>query len=184
MRLIIFFFVSLTTLNSFATNPTNTLGHKIVTLSTSWEKESKKLIEYHGLSGFCSDPEFRDVVYELLNEIHYYHALLYKELLETSDQHDQKKLRKVLIEMEIIEKDYAIESFNDFFRERCVDQKSLEKNAKQHKSGFGVHSYHGKIYVMEEELRRYIDKLSKRIGKVKKHVKHLNLHTPFDIEAM
>ncbi|MEQ8339045.1 MAG: hypothetical protein RIA62_16915 [Cyclobacteriaceae bacterium] len=184
MRLIIFFFFSLVAIQGFATNPANTLGRKIITLSTSWEKESRKLIEYHGLSGFCSDSEFRGVVYELLNEIHYYHAILYKELLETSDQHDQKKLRKVLSELEIIERDYAIESFNDFFRERCVDQKYLEKNAKQHKSGFGVHSYHGKIYVMEEELRRYIQKLSKRIGRVKQHVKHLNLHTPINIEAM
>ena len=182
MRLIIFFLFAFATINSYATNPTNTLGRKIILLSTSWEKESKKLIEYHGLTGFCSDPEFRSVVYELLNEIHYYHALLYKELLETSDQHDQKKLRKVLTEMEIIEKDYAIESFNDFFRERCMDQRTLEKNSKQYKSGFGVHSYHGKIYVMEEELRRYIDKLSKRIGRVKRHVKHLNLHTPLEVE--
>tara|TARA_Y100001972_G_C7652321_1_gene328089 strand:+ start:139 stop:693 length:555 start_codon:yes stop_codon:yes gene_type:complete len=184
MRLIIFFFFSLAAIHGYATNPANTLGRKIITLSTSWEKESKKLIEYHGLSGFCSDPEFRGVVYELLNEIHYYHALLYKELLITSDQHDQKKLNKVLNEMEIIERDYAIESFNDFFRERCLDQKTMEKNSKQYKSGFGVHSYHGKIYVMEEELRRYIEKLSKRIGRVKKHVQHLNLHTPIDIEAM
>lgn len=182
MRLIIFVFIAIAVNISYADNSNNTLGNKIITLSTSWEKESKKLIEYHGLTGFCSDPEFRSVVYELLNEIHYYHALLYKELLMTSDQHDQQKLRKVLAEMEIIERDYAIESFNDFFRERCLDQKTLEKNSKQYKSGFGVHSYHGKIYVMEEELRRYIEKLSKRIGRVKRHVKHLNLHTSVEIK--
>ncbi len=174
--------IAFASINSYATNPSNTLGRKIILLSTSWEKESKKLVEYHGLTGFCSDAEFRNVVYTLLNEIHYYHALLYKELLMTSDQHDQKKLRKVLSELEIIEKDYAIESFNDFFRERCLDQKALEKNSKQHKSGFGVHSYHGQIYVMEEELRRYIDKLSKRIGRVKRHVKHLNLHSDISLE--
>lgn len=163
------------TIQAYSNHLNTSLRNKIIALSTSWEEESKKLIKYKGLAGFCNDSEFRTTYYDLLKEIHHYHAMLYEELIRTSDQHDQKKMKKVLEEIEIIEQDYNIERFNDFFKERCYDQKDLERNSKQHLSGFGVHSYHGKIYVMEEELRRYIEKLTKRISKVKKHIKHLHL---------
>lgn len=177
MRSILFIFCLINALQAFPNNSNTALRSKIISLSISWEEESKKLIEYRGLSGFCNDLEFRNDYYDLLKEIHQYHGMLYEQLIRTSDQHDQRKMNKVLEELEIIEKDYNIVSFNDFFRERCYDQKDLEKNTRQHQSGFGTHSYHGKIYVMEEELRRYIEKLTKRITKVKKHIRHLHLET-------
>ncbi|XOV93459.1 MAG: hypothetical protein ACFHWX_01865 [Bacteroidota bacterium] len=175
MRSILFIFFLICSIQAFPNNTNKALRSKIISLSITWEEESKKLVQYKGLSGFCNDLEFRTSYYDLLKEIHQYHGLLYEQLIRTSDQHDQKKMNKVLEELEFIEKDYNIISFNDFFRERCYDQQDMEKNTRQHKSGFGVHSYHGKIYVMEEELRRYIEKLTKRITLVKKHIRHLHL---------
>ncbi len=178
MRSILFLLCFLYLIQAFSNNSNTALRSKIITLSISWEEESKKLIEYRGLSGFCNDLEFRSDYYDLLKEIHEYHGLLYEQLVRTSDQHDQKKMHKVLDEIEIIERDYNITAFNDFFRERCYDQNDLEKNTKKYLSGFGVHSYKGKIYVMEEELRRYIEKLTKRINRVKRHIRHLHLESP------
>ncbi len=157
-----------------------TIEHKIIELASNWKEESKRLTEYVGLSGFCMDGDYRNVVYGLLNEIHSYHAILYQGLLETSNHHDQKKMHEVLDEIEKIEGNYNMESFNDFFRERCYAQADLEKRLNHYKAGFGVHSYYGKIYVMEEELNRYLKKFSKSIIKVKKHLKHLHMEKVAD----
>ena len=173
MRSIVLVLGLLATGNLMADNLS--LKTKIGILATSWEVESKRLTEYVGLSGFCMDEGYRNVVHTLLNEIHHFHGILYEELKATADHHDQKKLRKVLNEIEKIEEDYNIESFNDFFRERCYAQQKLEKRSDHYKAGFGVHSYYGKIYVLEEELYRYLKRFEKSIFKIKKHMKHLHI---------
>ena len=150
--------------------PAMELEARVIALAGHWEKEMALLTQYHGLASFCQSADHREGVFGLLDDIHNYHGLLYQELLETTHHHSARTIRRILKHLDKLEANYNIQSFNAFFGERCEAQRVLETMARQYKSGFGMHSYDGKIHVLEIEMHRYLKTLTKRISKVKKHV--------------
>jgi len=170
MKLPIIVFLIQLFLSIGAPLPAMELEARVIALAGHWEREMALLTQYHGLASFCESADHREGVYGLLDEIHNYHGLLYQELLETTHHHSARTIRRILKHLVKLEEDYSIQNFNAFFGERCKAQTELEAMARQYKSGFGMHSYDGKIHVLEIEMHRYLKTLTKRISKVKKHV--------------
>ena len=145
---------------------------KILTLSDHWKKEMRTLENYRGLETFCWDQSQRQIIFNLLEEIHEYHDALYEDLQTTQYNHSKRTIQRILKHIDKLEEKYNPQDFNQFFQSQCALQSKIQRKSDHYRAGFGVHSYEGKIYVQETEMYRYLKRLTKRIDRIKKHVEH------------
>lgn len=143
---------------------------KIISLSDDWNQQVGAIVDNNGLRTFCSNDDERYVIFQLLDEIHYYHDLLEEDLKTTNYNHSKRQIKRILKHMEKIDEKYHPMEFARFFREQCDLQTKLDKNSDQYDSSFGYHTYNGKIYVQEVEIQRYLKNLNKSIDRIKEDV--------------
>ena len=163
---VLFFSFESLSADPFATERT------IIRLSQDWHKEMMIVAEYEGLKSFCSNDLQRQIISSLLDEIHYYHDVLEADLQSTTYNHSGRTIRRLLKEIDKFNAEYHPEDFADFFREQCWLRSRTEKNAKRYNTGFGTHSYGGMVYSQEVVADWYLKRLSKKIGRIQKHVEH------------
>lgn len=155
-----------------------TLEMRILRVSAQWKDEMHKLTEYHGLRSFCEEANYRNEVFALLHEIHAYHDELERVLKDPISAHSNRVARRLIRHLDHLEKHYNVHAFKLFFREQCGLQKKIEDKAKHYSAGFGVHSYGGKIYAQEVDMYRYINKLTRKISRIRRHVAHFYRRKP------
>lgn len=130
------------------------------------------LSEYKNLKIFCSDDQYRETIFGLLEEIHDYHDMLEADLDTTNYIHSQRTIKRILVHMSKLDSKFNQKDFIYFFREQCTFQSKIEKNADHYNAGFATNSYGGKVYAQEVVMYRYLKRLTKRVQRIKKHVEH------------
>lgn len=175
--LLIFLTVSVTILRANSNSVSETsepfyTEKKIIELSDNWHRKMMTLSKYQNLKAFCSDDQYRQLVFELLDDIHRYHDILEIELQTTQYNHSKRTIQRILKHMDKLDEKFKPADFTLFFREQCMLQSQIEKNANHYKAGFGTHSYGGKVYTQEVEMYRYLKRLTRRISSIESHVSH------------
>jgi hypothetical protein len=152
-----------------------TLGQKINQLTFDWDLKSEELNSYEGLGEFCQNLDYRTEFVQLLNDIHHYDSVLYQRLLRASRTHHSRDIQKAIKDIEEFEKGYSMKKFIHFLHQECIDQKDIEKHAKELKTEIGSESYSGQIYILEIELNKYIKHITTRVDHIRKHVDHFHV---------
>ncbi|MFT6865829.1 MAG: hypothetical protein ACJA08_000655 [Cyclobacteriaceae bacterium] len=162
-------------LSQIAFGQDETLGQKIDDITFKWDYKSKELNSYEGLSKFCLEKEYREDFISMLHDIHHYDSVLYQRLLKASRISDSKEISKAIKDIEKFEESYSMKKFMHFLHDECQDRNDIEKHAKELKSEIGSESYSGQIYIIENELNKYIKHITARVDHIRKHVHHLHV---------
>ncbi len=160
----------------FAQEDGKTLGKIIDDLTYKWDDEAKGLNNYEGLAKFCINEEYRLGIINLLKDIHHYDSVLYDRLIKvTRTGKSNHEIKKTIDEIEKFEEGYDMRSFIHFLHTECSARKEIEHNAEDLKDEIGFYSYDGQIYVLENELSRYVNHITKRVDHIREHVHHLHI---------
>ncbi len=135
----------------------------ILLLSVNLDAEMMALSKYKNLQAFCSDNSYRQTIFSMLDQIHEYHDMLEKDLLETTYNHSRRTIERILSHMDKLDRKFNPDDFTSFFKEQCSFQSRIEKYSDHYKAGFGMHSYGGRVYAQEVVMYRYTKRLTKRI---------------------
>ncbi len=167
-------FVSLWLLSITSTLNANSLEteKKIISLSDNWNQYVGQINDSRGLKNFCSNDDERHQIFELLDEIHYYHDQLELDLKKTKYNHSKRQIKRILKHMSRIDEKYHPMQFARFFREQCTEQSVVDKNSNHYETSFGPHTYDGKVYMQEVQVQRYLKRLTKSIDRIKEDVEH------------
>lgn len=153
-----------------------TLGKIIDDLTYKWDDEAEAMNSYEGLAKFCINEEYRLGILNLLNDIHHYDSVLYDRLLKASRFGRQThEMKKTIEEIEKFETGYDTKSFVHFLHTECNARSEIERNAEDLKAEIGFYSYDGQIYVLENELDKYVSHITKRVDHIREHVHHLHI---------
>jgi hypothetical protein len=145
---------------------------KIISLSENWADQVIEMTNSSVLKAFCRNDVQQQSIFSLLDEIHYHHDVLEEELRSTTFNHSRRYITRILKHMDKLDEKYHPDEFAEFFGEQCLLQTKIEKKSHQYRSGFGGHSYTGKVYAQEVVTYRYLKRLTKRISRIKKNVEH------------
>ncbi len=176
-KLLIFSFLILFALSSsYGQDESKTLGKIIDDLTYKWDDEASSLNNYDGLAKFCINEDYRLGIIQLLKDIHHYDSVLYDRLLKASRFGNQSHaIKKTIDEIEKFEEGYDMRSFVHFLHTECSARSEIEKNADDLKEEIGFYSYDGQIYVLENELNKYVSHITKRVDHIREHVHHLHI---------
>ncbi|MEP4533188.1 MAG: hypothetical protein ABJ004_08880 [Cyclobacteriaceae bacterium] len=156
--------------------PDNTNRYKVekrvLALSARINAEMMALAEYKNLKVFCNDDTYRETIFVLLEQIHWYHDILEDDLQSTKYNHSQRVIKRILKHLEKLEKKYNPAFFEDFFEDQCRFQSQIEENSTHYRAAFGTHSYGSRVYAQEVSMYRYLKTLTRRVERVKHHVEH------------
>ena len=162
--------------SSYSQEDGKTLGKIIDDLTYTWDDEAKALNSYEGLAKFCINEEYRLGIIELLKDIHHYDSVLYDRLIQaTRHGNSNHEIKKTIDEIKKFEEGYDMKSFIHFLHTECSARKEIERNAKELKDEIGFYSYDGQIYVLENELNKYVSHITKRVDHIREHVHHLHI---------
>ncbi len=133
------------------------------------------LSEYKNLKIFCQSDSYRATIFNLLEEIHLYHDILEDDLQKITYNHSKRTIKRMLAHMDKLDRHFNYDAFTDFFSEQCSFQSRIEKHSTHYSAGFATHSYGGKVYAQEVVMYRYLNRLTKRVEKIRKHVERFHI---------
>lgn len=151
------------------------IERKIIVLSANLDVEMMALSNYKNLKTFCSNDNYRETIFALLDQIHEYHDILELDLQSTTYNHSKRTITRILSHMDKLDEKFNPEDFTAFFDDQCSFQSKIEKYSDHYKAGFATHSYGGKVYAQEVVMYRYLKRLTKRVKRIKKHVEHFHI---------
>ncbi len=161
--------------STFAQEEKERLDDKIDELTYKWDLEADKLASYGGLYYLCSDKAYRSEIFTLLSDIHHYDTILYDILIDLSGRNDDKEIQRTLRDIEKFENQYDTENFIEFMREECKAMFAIEKNSDDTRNEVGITSYSGQVYLLENELFKFVKQATNRVDKIREHIHHLNV---------
>lgn len=160
----------------FGQEDNKTLGKIIDDLTYKWDDEAKTLDNYDGLAKFCVNEGYRLAIIKLLKDIHHYDSVLYDRLVKASRFGNQShEIKKTISDIEKFEEGYDMKSFIHFLHTECSARNEIEKNSDKLKEDIGFYSYDGQIYVLENELAKFVSHITKRVDTIRDHVHHLHI---------
>lgn len=141
-------------------------------LTSEWLSVSGDLKTYQGLNRFCQSAQYRQDVVDVLDLMHHYDSLVLNVLLDPSYdlQISHREYKNTVKDIQQFEENYSIKKFMDFLRQSCRARNDLEKNKADLMKGSGVHSYDGKILVLENELRKFLKNIDKKVIAIDDHL--------------
>jgi hypothetical protein len=152
------------------------LGKIIDDLTYTWDLEAKSIEKYEGFSKFCTNKEYREQIVRLLKDIHHYDSVLYDRLKKAAQfgTHNHE-VKKTIADIEKFEKEYDMKSFLKFLQQECHARAEIEKHRKELETEVGDESYDGKIYILQNEIVKYVHHITKRVDTIRDHVHHLHI---------
>ena len=151
----------------------HTLRVKVDDLISKWDEEAINLASYEGLNKFCLNKEYRYETIDLLRDIHHYDSVLYERAVIAQQKSKDHEIKKLMKEIEKFEKKYSMNEFIEFLRDECYARNDLEKHREELKAEVGANSYDSQVYIVELELQKYINHITKRLDNIREHVDHL-----------
>ena len=176
MRLIIPAVLLLMAFTTIGQESTERLDDRIDEVTYNWDLEADKLATYDGLLFVCGNKEYRTQILGMLTEIHHLDSVLSDVLVKLSRTNDDKEIKKTLKDIEKFEAEYGTKNFIHFMNEECKAAREIERDADDTKNEVGETSYSGQVYLLETELYKYVNQITKRVDKIRQHVHHLSTH--------
>ncbi len=139
-------------------------------LTIEWDNGAEKLSTYEGLKEYCRVKPYRDRTIKLLNNIHHYDTVLFQIVTEKFEMEKDPEAKATIDDIETLEVDYTTKSFLVFLREECQESNFIENNLGR----AGGEEYKQEVAALEEELKKYIDAITRQIDLIDDHVHHLN----------
>jgi hypothetical protein len=146
----------------------DSINVKFDRLAAEWLAVSGEMKTYEGLNFYCNDKEYHEGVNNLLVQIHHYDSVVLDWILDPANEAFEKKrdYRHTRKDITKFEKNYSVESFIENFRVFCRDRKMLEREKDEAEKDYTEYSYDGQILLIEEEVRRYLHGLDRRVLKI------------------
>ena len=176
MRLVIPAVLLLISVVSFGQETNKRLDESIDEVTYNWDLEADKLATYDGLLFVCANEEYRTRILSMLNEIHHLDSVLYDVLTRMSRTSSDKEIKKTIKDIEKFESEYGTRQFISFMSEECKAAREIERNADDTRNEVAQNSYSGQVYLLETELYKYVNQITKRVDKIRLHVHHLSAH--------
>ncbi|MDI9356896.1 MAG: hypothetical protein QM536_07750 [Chitinophagaceae bacterium] len=139
-----------------------------------WDDEAKKLSQYAGLSDYCMIPSYKEDIIEILNGIHHYDSIIYRNLKQKEKNESSHELRVSIKQIEDFEGNYKPKMFLKKLNSECAMRRTLESEYKKGiDNDLGEQSYDEMVVIVESDLRKYIRHITKLVDHIKKHSHHL-----------
>ena len=142
-------------------------------ITKEWTAIAKEFGSYKGLTKYCSEREFRNEVDALLGAIHHYDTLLYGILINKTLHTSNPELKITIREIEKVEKDFKPKNFHEHLNQDCRHRRKLERNKEKTKNDMHIYSYDGQVLIIENDIRQYVQRITRLVGLIHKHAFHL-----------
>ena len=140
----------------------------------SWDEEAKKLSLYAGLSDYCMVRSYKDQINDILNGLHHYDSIIYRNLKQKEKNESSHELKVSIKQIEDFEVHYKPKMFLKRINRECALRKTLESEYKKGiDNDLGEQSYDEMVVIVESDLRKYIKHITKLVDHIKKHSHHL-----------
>jgi uncharacterized membrane-anchored protein YjiN (DUF445 family) len=144
-------------------------------LVVKWDLLSLDLAKYEGLEKYCTDKPYQDNVIQTLEEIHHYDTLLFQVISRKARFDKSAELKKTLKQIEEFEAEYKGPSFLKKLHDECVGRREIEKDSKETTNDIGMNSYDGQVLVLEADLSRYVEHITRLMDHIEEHIHHLHI---------
>ncbi|MEQ9425692.1 MAG: hypothetical protein RJQ09_14810 [Cyclobacteriaceae bacterium] len=161
---------------SYSQSETDNLEARFDEVAGKWHNVAKELDNYRGLTTYCTTPEYKEEVLNLLAEIHHFDSLIMDKFQEPSYVHkNRKEERKTLQSIEEFEGEYSLPNFVNRLDYECKERHEVEKDRKKTANEIGSESYSGQKLLVELELYKYIHHVDNRLDHIEKHLHNLHI---------
>lgn len=140
-------------------------------LRYAWDDEANSLETYSGLGQFCGESAYRKQIITMLDEIHHYDTLLFGIVTRKYTASQDKEAKATIDDIETLEVDYTTKAFKRFIHKECNTYNEIENNFGAAKG----EEYEAEVNQLEEELKKYVESITKRIDIIDEHVHHLHI---------
>ncbi len=140
-----------------------------------WLTSSELLSAYDGVNEYCQNPQFRQSVNNVLDDMHHYDSLIMLKMNDplAASSMDYKEQRKTLKDIYKMEFEYGTKGFVGQMREACLFRNEIEDNADRLRNGMGPESYDAKVLLLETQVQRYLNHIDKLAVKINDHLHYL-----------
>lgn len=154
-----------------------TLEQEYDIIMEEWETISADLKTYQGLISYCKSDDVKRNAIQLLGIIHHYDSLVLQILTspEAMAKLDSKEQKSTLKEIEKFESEYSVSSFITKLNDECKFAKEIEKDKKYSKDDLGDRSYDGQVYILETDIKKYINHIDSRVEHIDSHLHKLHI---------
>lgn len=140
----------------------------------TWHGLSETIETYDGFKSYCVDKAYQQKVLDNLQDIHHYDSLIIDKINDTSYTMGEKERTIALKEISKMESVYNIKSFVVTLQKECKERAAIEHDRKATKGDGGEDSYESQKYMLEIELGKYVNHVTKLADHIDRHVHHLN----------
>lgn len=140
-------------------------------LRYAWDDEALNLETYKGLGEFCGNSQYRKRIINMLDDIHHYDTLLYGIVIRKFNANSDPEAKATIDDIETLEVDYTTKSFRRFIHKECNTYNEIENNL----GAEGGAEYKKEVKGLEDELKKYVVAITKRIDVIDEHVHHLHI---------
>ena len=140
-------------------------------LRYTWDEEALNLETYKVLAEFCGNSPYRKKIIQMLDDIHHYDTLLYGIVTRKFNEDSDPEAKATIDDIETLEVDYTTKSFRRFIHKECNTYNEIENNL----GAAGGKEYEKEVNALEEELKKYVIAITRRIDVIDEHVHHLHI---------
>lgn len=140
-------------------------------LRYAWDEEAATLQTYDGLGNFCGESVYRKKIIRMLDDIHHYDTLLYGIVTRKYSTTSDAEAKATIDDIQTLEADYTTKAFKRFVHKECNTYNEIESNLGSAKG----EEYELEVKSLEDELRKYVVSITKRIDIIDEHVHHLHI---------
>ena len=172
MKKVLIAFFLLTSVVAIAQEKSDSeVAKTIDNLRYAWDDEALNLETYKGLGSFCGNSQYRKKIIKMLDDIHHYDTLLYGIVTRKFNANSDPEAKATINDIETLEIDYTTKSFRRFIHKECNTYNEIENNL----GAAGGKAYEKEVKSLEDELKKYVIAITKRIDVIDEHVHHLHI---------
>lgn len=154
---------------TFSTYCQNDIIKIIDDLTAQWDAEAVTMKTYEGFKKYCRTSTYRINTTDLLNRIHHYDTTLFNIVNDKYNAEKDKEAKATIDDIVTLETEYTTKSFLRFLHTECDEVNYIENNLARQ----GGEEFETEVGILEEELKKYVDEITRQIDLIDKHVHHL-----------
>lgn len=138
----------------------------------NWDTQySKELSTVAGVGNYCNNKKYQTELEKTLISIHKYDSMLFFKLEEKYNESLDKKIEKILLEIKKVEKEYNSKNFIRTLKKECSNKREVDRDKKN--NDIGEASGDEEEILLELELKKYMNHITKSIDHLKAHMHYL-----------
>ncbi len=171
MKNLLILLIALISFPLFAQKSDHEVAKTIDTLRFAWDEEALTLETYKGLGTFCGNSVYKKKIVKMLDDIHHYDTLLYGIVIRKFNKNQDAEAKATIDDIETLEVNYTTKSFLRFAHKECNTFNEIENNLAE----AGGTAYEKEVKFLENELKKYVAVITRRIDVIDEHVHHLHI---------